>query len=129
MHLLSLHCALCGLEHDPARLQNVCTKCSKPLLARYDLVAASRSLTTESLRGRASNLWRYREVLPIARDENIATLGEGFTPLLHARRLGAALGLDRLFIKDESQNPTQSFKARGMAVAVSMARELGAMKL
>src|SRR5205814_2487609 len=73
--------------------------------------------------------WRYREVLPVEHDENIVNLGEGFTPLVHASRLGAQLGLSQLFIKDEGQNPTQSFKARGMAAAVSMAKELGATKL
>jgi len=74
-------------------------------------------------------LWRYREVLPVEREENILTLGEGWTPLLAANRLANALGLKELYIKDESQNPTQSFKARGMTTAVSMALELGARKL
>ncbi len=74
-------------------------------------------------------MWRYREVLPVEKDENIVTLGEGWTPLLHTERLGQKLGLRNLYIKDESQNPTQSFKARGMTAAVSMAKELGARKL
>jgi threonine synthase len=74
-------------------------------------------------------LWRYREVLPVENDENIVTLGEGWTPLLQAERLGKQLGIENLYIKDESQNPTQSFKARGMSTAVSMAKELGAKKL
>jgi threonine synthase len=74
-------------------------------------------------------LWRYREVLPVDADENVITLGEGFTPLVHASRLGASLGMSQLFIKDEGQNPTQSFKARGMTAAVSMAKELGVQKL
>jgi threonine synthase len=124
-----LKCGLCGLKHHPHELQNVCTKCGKPLLVEYDLSAAGRAMARESLASRASSLWRYREVLPVRRDENIITFGEGFTPLLRADRLGRSLGLTNLFIKDESQNPTQSFKARGMAVAVSMARELGATKL
>ena len=85
--------------------------------------------TRESLAGRRSDLWRYREVLPVENDDNIVSLGEGFTPLLRAERLGNRLGVDRLYIKDESQNPTQSFKARGMSAAVSMAKELGAKKL
>jgi threonine synthase len=110
-------------------LHNLCSECGKPLLVRYDLKRAARSLTKESLRTRRADLWRYREVLPVERDENIVSLGEGWTPLLHARRLGAQLGLDRLYIKDESQNPTQSFKARGMSTAVSLALELGARKL
>jgi threonine synthase len=86
-------------------------------------------LTKESLSGRRADLWRYREVLPVERDENIVSLGEGWTPLLSAPKLAARVGLKQLFIKDESQNPTQSFKARGMAAAVSMALELGARKL
>jgi len=99
------------------------------LLVRYDLKRAAASLTKESLKGRAPDLWRYREVLPVEDDENVINLGEGFTPLVHASRLGAQLGLGELYIKDEGQNPTQSFKARGMAAAVSMAKELGAKKL
>lgn len=86
-------------------------------------------MSRDSLRGSRADLWRYRELLPVERDENIVTLGEGFTPLLRAERLGKKLGLDHLYIKDESLNPTQSFKARGMSVAVSMAKELGATKL
>ncbi len=81
------------------------------------------------MRARAPDLWRYREVLPVEQDDNIVTFGEGFTPLLQASRLGTQIGLRQLYVKDEGQNPTQSFKARGMAVAVSMAKELGAQKL
>jgi threonine synthase len=110
-------------------LHNLCTECGKPLLVRYDLKRAAVSLTKESLRDREPDLWRYREVLPVDADENVVTLGEGFTPLVRASRLGAQIGLANLFIKDEGQNPTQSFKARGMAAAVSMAKELGAKKL
>ena len=79
--------------------------------------------------GRRADLWRYAEVLPVERAENIVSLGEGWTPLLRSERLGASLGLRHLYIKDESQQPTQSFKARGMTAAVSMAKELGARKL
>jgi threonine synthase len=99
------------------------------LLVRYDLVQAATTLTKESLSGRRADLWRYREVLPVDAEENIVSFGEGWTPLLHATRLGQKLGMPELYIKDESQNPTQSFKARGMAAAVSMAKELGAKKL
>jgi threonine synthase len=129
MNVTHLECALCGLKHEARRLLNLCTECGKPLLVRYDLEQAARSLTKESLRGRRADLWRYREVLPVEADENIVSLGEGWTPLLHARALGEQLGFRELYIKDESQNPTQSFKARGMAAAVSMAKELGAKKL
>jgi threonine synthase len=86
-------------------------------------------LPKESLKERRADMWRYREVLPVETDENLITLGEGWTPLLRAERLGQKLGVNELYIKDESQNPTQSFKARGMAAAVSMAKELGAKKL
>lgn len=129
MNITHLECALCGLHHEAQRLHNLCSQCGKPLLVRYDLEQADQTLTKESLKRRRADLWRYREVLPVERDENIVSLGEGWTPLLRAERLGRKLGLSELFIKDESQNPTQSFKARGMATAVSMAKELGAKKL
>jgi len=129
MNVTHLECAACGLRHEARRLHNLCTQCGKPLLVRYDLKRAADSLTKEKLADREPDLWRYREVLPVEHDENIVNLGEGFTPLVHASRLGAQLGLSQLYIKDEGQNPTQSFKARGMATAVSMAKELGATKL
>jgi threonine synthase len=129
MNVTHLECALCGLKHEARRLQNLCTECRKPLLVRYDLAQAAGSLTKEALRGRRADLWRYREVLPVEAAENIVSFGEGWTPLLHAQRLGQQMGFRELYIKDESQNPTQSFKARGMAAAVSMAKELGAKKL
>lgn len=129
MNVTHLECAACGLKHEARRLHNLCTECGKPLLVRYDLQRAARSLTKESLRTRAADLWRYREVLPVEQDENVVSLGEGWTPLLRASRLATEVGLDKLYIKDESQNPTQSFKARGMTAAVSMAKELGARKL
>ena len=129
MNMIGLHCSACDTEHDRTVPQNVCTACGRPLFAFYDLEAASRTLTREALRGREKSLWRYREVLPVRRDEDIVSLGEGWTPLLHAPRLGAKLGMRRLLIKDESQNPTQSFKARGMTTAVSMAKQYGLRKL
>jgi threonine synthase len=101
----------------------------RPLLARYDLAAAARALAPADLAGRPPTLWRYRELLPLPFDEAPVTLGEGMTPLLHCPRLGAALGVADLWIKDESQLPTGSFKARGMAVAVSMARHYGLRRL
>jgi threonine synthase len=129
MNITQLECGLCGLEHEARRLLNLCRECGKPLLVRYDLERAKETLTKESLASRRSDLWRYREVLPVDDDTNIVSLGEGWTPLLHAPRLGERIGIRELYIKDESQNPTQSFKARGMAAAVSMAKELGAKKL
>jgi threonine synthase len=120
-----LECSRCRKTHPHDRLQNVCS-CGAPLLARYDLAKAARTLTREALAMRPRNIWRYGEILP-ARDP--VTLGEGMTPVIHARRLGARLGLSNLFIKDEGLNPTGSFKARGLAAAVSSARELGAQTL
>ena len=129
MNVSHLECGLCGLEHEAHRLHNLCRACGKPLLVRYDLDRAKVTLRRETLAARRSDLWRYREVLPVEDDKNIISLGEGWTPLLRAPRLARRIGIHELYIKDESQNPTQSFKARGMATAVSMAKELGAKKL
>ena len=129
MNVTHLECALCGLEHEAHRLHNLCRACNKPLLVRYDLSRSKTTLTKESLVARRPDLWRYREVLPLENDEDIVSMGEGWTPLLRARRLGKRVKINELYIKDESQNPTQSFKARGMATAVSMAKELGVKKL
>ena len=129
MFLTHLECSACGLEHDWQLLQNLCTACHKPLFAIVDLAAAGRTLKREALATREKSLWRYREVLPLPDGVEPVSLGEGGTPLLRAARFGDAVGLSELWIKDESQNPTQSFKARGMAVAVSMAKYLGATKL
>ncbi len=127
-YLSHLQCALCGRTYDAHVLQRMCPHCDRPLLARYDMEAA-RAWTRASLSDRAPTLWRYREMLPVQSDEHVISLGEGFTPLIHARRLGEALGMSHLYIKDESLNPTASFKARGLAMAVSRARELGARAL
>ncbi len=129
MFLSHLECTSCGLRHEWQRLQNLCTACHKPLFAIYDLAAADRTLKREALATREKSLWRYREVLPLPDGVEPVSLGEGGTPLLRAERFGRAVELSELWIKDESQNPTQSFKARGMAVAVSMAKYLGATKL
>ena len=130
MFLTHLACTACGLKFDWAVLQNLCPKCQKPLFAVYDLKEAGRIFTRESLRTRADkSLWRYRELLPLPFSVEPVSLGEGGTPLLRADRFAAGLGLENLWIKDESVNPTQSFKARGMSVAVSMAKHLGARKL
>jgi threonine synthase len=127
MYVKNLECAACLSVYEPNQLLNLC-KCGKPLLARYDLEEAAKTFTKEALRGRVASMWRYREVLPIADDANIVSLGEGWTPLHKAKTLGAKLGFKNLWIKDESLNPTQSFKARGMSAAVSMAKELGVRK-
>ena len=112
----------CGTVVPYAQPQNLCPACRAPLLARYDLDTARRTLTRDALRTRERSMWRYQEVMPAAAP---VTLGEGVTPLIHARRLGEQFGLERLLIKDEGQNPTNSFKARGLSAAVSMAKALG----
>jgi threonine synthase len=120
-----LECSVpCGAPPlDPRGRHHLC-RCGAPLLARYDIDKA-RSWSRESLKGREPTMWRYREMLPLFPGESPVTLGEGFTPLVHARTLGARLGLDRLYIKDESLNPTNSFKARGQSAAITRARGLG----
>ncbi|MFL6539654.1 MAG: threonine synthase [Chthoniobacterales bacterium] len=127
--LTHLECTNCGLRHEWQTLENLCTKCAKPLFPRYDLEAAGRVMTKDALKARERSLWRYREVLPLPLDVEPVSLGEGGTPLLNARRFGERFGLTSLLVKDESVNPTQSFKARGMATAVSMAKQLAATKL
>lgn len=124
--LTHLECGRCERRHDPTILQNLCTECGKPLLARYDLTVARQSLTRDSLLGRPFDLWRYAEVLPPVEP---LRLGEGGTALLSAPRLGESLGLRSVYVKDEASNAGGSFKARGLAVAVAMARQLGARKL
>ncbi len=128
MFLTHLECTACGLRHDWSRLQNLCTACTKPLFAVYDLAAVGKldCLKQSSLREREKSLWRYRELLPLPQDAEPISLGEGGTPLLRAKAFSDDVDL---WIKDESLNPTQSFKARGMSVAISMAKFLGAKKL
>jgi threonine synthase len=124
-YLTHLECGLCGERLESDRLWNLCPKCGKPLLARYDLESAAAEVDRSAIAGREPTLWRYRELLPVRDHRFKLGLGEGFTPLFEARRLGRELGFDRLYIKDEGLNPTGSFKARGLAVAVSRAWELG----
>lgn len=130
MNVTHLECALCGLRHEARVLQNLCVECGKPLLVRYDLEAAAQTLSPDSLKEREASLWRYREVLPVEDWNNTVSFGEGWTPLLNAQRLADTLPVQlNLYIKDEGQNPTQSFKARGMTAAISMAKELGVKKV
>jgi len=130
MFFSHLECSVpCGAGPFSARdNHHLCPNCQLPLLARYDL-AAARSWSKSTLAGRAPNMWRYAEMMPLFPGESPVTLGEGFTPLFHASRLGAEIGLPGLYVKDESLNPTQSFKARGQSAAVTRARALGAKVL
>ena len=116
-----LECSRCGSDFAYSPAQNLCSQCSSPLLARYDLDAAKRTFNLQALARRPDTIWRFSEVLP---DAEPVSLGEGMTPLLHARRYGESIGLRHLYIKDEGLNPTGSFKARGLSAAVSMARAL-----
>lgn len=124
--LTHLECTNCGATHDAEQLITTCPLCGKVLYARYDLAGAARELTPAALAGRPWTLWRYAEILPARDPAGAPTLGEGGTPLLPAPRLGRAFGLDRLLVKDEGLNPTGSFKARGLVMAVTRAKELGA---
>lgn len=125
--LQSLECSQCSRRFDAGELHHLCPECKRPLLARYDLDAARKAISRDpgELGKRARNVWRFPELQPVGDARHRLTLGEGGTPLVRAERLGRAVGFERLHIKDESLNPTASFKARGMAVAISRAAELG----
>jgi threonine synthase len=125
LNVLELECSACGKKYDANIEQHLCT-CGKPLLARYDLRRAAATLTLENLKARPRSLWRYAEVLP---NDPPVSLGEGMTALVPVPRLGASMGLQRLYVKDEGLNPTGSFKARGMTAAVTRAKQLGAKAL
>jgi len=128
-YLLDLVCPECGTHFSADALQTFCRGCASPLLARYDLARAAAALDRAEVGARPRGMWRWRELLPVRDAAHIVTLGEGDCPLLTLPRLGAALGLSTLTVKDESCNPTGSFKARGMAAAVSRALELGVKEL
>ncbi len=123
--LTDLECPECGRHYDARRLQTICTDCNSPLLARYDLGKAGSSLSPSVAAKRPRGIWRWAEILPVHKEENRLSLGEGDTPLLPADRIGATLGMQQLFIKDESGNPTGSFKARGLVTGLAKAIELG----
>lgn len=127
--LSHLECGYCGKNHYADQLVNLCDECGKPLLARYDLESAAKTMTKRALRYRESSLWRYEEVLPIRKSAAMLRLHEGWTPLRHVERLGEEIGCTRTYVKDEGVNATGSFKARGLSIAVSRAFELGAREL
>jgi threonine synthase len=120
-YLQGLECTACNGAFDADVLHNVCPSCGKVLFARYDLAAVQRSITPDVLRSRPWDMWRYRELLPVREPANVVTLGEGMTPLLRVS--------EYVRIKDEGKNPTGSFKARGMAAAISRAKELGVREI
>ena len=123
-----LECSLCGQRFAANQIHNLCS-CGGALLVRYDLDKIRKSWTRESLAQAKPDLWRYWPVLPVNHRESVVSLGEGMTPLIETKRLGAAVGAKDLWVKDEGLNPTGSFKARGMSAAISMARELGVTKI
>jgi threonine synthase len=122
-----IFCPRCLKRFGLSELLNLCP-CGSPLMVRYDLEKAKTAFVKSSLQGRIASLWRYRELLPLQNDANLISLGEGYTPILDAKTLGGELGLRRLWIKDEAQNPTGSFKDRGLSLAISRAKELGVKK-
>lgn len=124
-HLSHLECPECHTSFEPNQLQTVCEACQSPLLARYDLQSLGAALDRHALKGRSPGLGHWAELLPLADVDQAVSLGEGDTPLIEARRLGEQLGLDHLYVKEEGVNPTGTFKARGLAMAVSRAVELG----
>ena len=120
-----LECTRCGAAHPSEQPQRLSHCCEKPLYPRYDLEAVGRRLSRDDLAPRSADLWRYAELLPVRNPAHAVRLGEGWTPMIETPRLADRLGVGRLWIKDEGQNPTASFKARGLCMAVSRARELG----
>jgi threonine synthase len=123
-----LECSLCGKRYEAGKVHNLC-ECGGPLLVRYDLKRARESWNREWIATGPSNMWRYMPVLPVSKPSSIVSLGEGMTPLIRTQRLGARLGAGDLWVKDEGVNPTGSFKARGLACAISMCVELALKKV
>jgi len=121
-----VECTVCGHRHDAGRTLTVCERCGQMLAVRYDLARVKGAVSKEALRGRPPGMYRFRELTPLADGEQPVTLGEGGTPLLLLQRLAADLGLRHVWGKDEGQNPTGSFKARGLGMAITRARTLGA---
>jgi len=127
--LLELRCSNCNNAFNANHIQTYCIDCQAPLVTHYDLDTASGTLDRDAFLSHPRGMWRWHQLLPVHHDDNRLDLGEGDTPLLSVPNLGSTLGLSRLYIKDESVNPTGSFKARGMAAALSKAKELGITKI
>ena len=126
-YLTHLECTSCGATHSADRLIRLCPECDKVLYARYDLDSARQETDRDAIAGRRSDMWRYFETMPVLDEANIVSLGEGMTPILEAPHLAETIGATNLVIKDEGQNPTGTFKSRGLSAAVSKAKELGAV--
>ena len=123
-YITNLECSGCSTKYPASVVQNTCIheNCQETLLARYSF---NSNLTKEKLRSRPFTMWRYKEFMPVTDSRNIVSLGEGGTPLFHAKELAKAVNIQELYWKDEGGNPTGSFKARGMSAAISKAKELG----
>jgi len=128
-YITELQCYQCNRIFDADEIQTFCPDCSSPLLVNYDLDSAGEQLDRDQFSSRPNGMWRWKEILPVREVKNMISLGEGDTPLLALPNLGTDLGLSRLHTKDESLNPTGSFKARGLSAAVSKAKELGATNM
>lgn len=123
-----LDCSVCGQQREAGKVHTLC-ECGGPLLVRYDLAQVRAEWKRESLAGAPASMWRYAPLLPVRDPAHIVSLGEGMTPLVKAERLGARIGANDLWVKDEGVNPTGSFKARGLSCAISMCVELGLRKV
>src|SRR5262249_47989529 len=121
-----VECTVCGQHHDAKRVLTVCDRCRQMLAVRYDLTRVAAAVTPDALRGRPPGMYRFRELTPLDDGEEPVTPAEGGPPLLPLPRLAAHFGLRHLWAKDEGRNPTDSFKARGLGMAITRARTLGA---
>src|SRR5689334_6571349 len=128
-YLSHLQCSGCGREYSHREIHTFCLDCQSPLLSMYDMKLVRQKMDRDEISGRQKGMWRWHELLPVITPENVVFLGEGDTALLKIPNVGKELGLANLFVKDESTNPTGSFKARGLASAVSKAKELGIKKV
>jgi threonine synthase len=128
MFAQGIACSRCAEVFPTGKVLNLCV-CGSPLLVRYDLDAIGRAVQKSDLKGRSSTLWRYRELLPLSAASSPISLGEGFTPMIDAQKLAGETKIKKVWIKDEAQNPTGSFKDRGLSVAISLAKELGIQKV
>lgn len=124
----NLYCPKCGKDYKLNEIHHLC-ECGSPLLVNYDLEKAKEIFTKESLTGRVNSLWRYEELLPVQNEENRISMGEGLTPLIPLKKAGEKSGIPNLYLKDEGVIPSGTFKARGAAVGVSRAKELGVKEL
>ncbi len=128
-YITTLHCSSCGRKFSPRDINTYCPDCQSPLLTDYDLAGIHEHVDRDEIKFRSKGMWRWHELLPVYDPKNVVTLGEADTPLLHVPNLGSKVGLANLYVKDESGNPTGSFKARGLCTAISKAKELGIKKV